>query len=292
MLAQILRAGAIALKRMHVPLFLSRYSNHLYTVHHHLLFLAVRELDKETWRGLHDRLADSKAIEEVLPRSWIPHFTTPQKFLQRIPHRWLARLLLLLTRLLTARLYLAADATGFSLRAASTHYIHRLGQTIEQRDVLKSLDLVDVPTGLIVATRALPGHRHEAPHLVPLLRTVPLVVPELYADKGFDSEAIHRYLRSRGTSGYIPTRGTEAPVVRYPLRRRAWAYRQEHPKEWDRHYHRRPFVESTYHAVKSRVGERVAGNTPRRQERYHWAKVWAYDLRRFAEGGRNAAPSP
>lgn len=245
----------------------------------------MRELEKESWRGFHDRLIDSKAIEEVLHCSRIPRFTTPQKFLQRIPYRWLARLLLLLTRLLTSRLYLAADATGFSLRAASIHYIHRLGQTIEQRDVLKSLDLVDVPTGLIVATRVLPGHRHEAPHLVPLLRTVPLEVYELYPNKGFDSEAIHRYLRSRGISGYIPTRGKEAPVTRYPLRRRVWAYRQAHPRAWDRHHPRRPFVESTYHAVKSRVGERVAGTTPRQQELYHWAKVWAYDLRQFAEGG-------
>ena len=39
------------MRRRHAPLFRSRYSNHRYTVHHHLLFLAVRELEKETWRG-------------------------------------------------------------------------------------------------------------------------------------------------------------------------------------------------------------------------------------------------
>jgi len=272
---------------MRVPLYLSKFSNHLYSVPTHLLFLAVRELEKETWRGLHDRLDDSKAIDEVLHLETIPHFTTPQKFLQRIPHRWLARLLHLLTSLLTSRLYLAADASGFSLRSASVHYLERLGEHTAVRQVLKSLDLVDVRTGLIVATRALPGHRHEAPHLVPLLRQVPFDVRELYADKGFDSEAIHTYLQCRGTDGYIPTRGTDRPMTFY--RRRVWIYQRTRPKEWDRHYHRRPFVESTYHAIKTRFGERIEGRTRRYQERYHWAKVWAYDLRVFARRSEAAA---
>lgn len=273
---------------MRVPLYLSKFSNHLYTVHGHLLCLAARELEKETWRGLHDRLADSKAVDEVLHLPKIPHFTTPQKFLQRIPHRWLARLLFLLTALLTSRLYLAADASGFPLRSASTHYLLRIGQPTEVRDVLKSLDLVDVRTGLIVATRSLPGHRHEAPHLVPLLQRVPFEVPELYADKGFDSEAIHVYLRERGTEGYIPTRGLQRPQT--ILRRRIWLYQRRWPRAWDRHYHRRPFVESTYHALKTRFGDRIAGRDLPRQERYHWAKVWAYDLRVFSRRSLGAIP--
>ncbi len=158
-LSTLFRAGAVALGRMHVPLFLSQFSKHDFTVHQHLLLCSVRELEKETWRGLVGRIEHSKAVDALLGLPRTPHFTKPQKFLQRIPKAWFALLMKRLAGLLTSRLYVAADATGFRLRSASTHYLKRVGQEIEVRDFLKSVDFVDVPTGLIVATRSLPGER-------------------------------------------------------------------------------------------------------------------------------------
>jgi hypothetical protein len=279
-LSIILRAGAVALRRMRVPLYQSKYSRRDFTIHQHLLVCAVRELEGKTWRGLVERLEDSKAVEAYLGLPRTPHFTTPHKFLQRIPRAWFALLLRRLVGLLTSRLSLAADATCFRLRAASSHYLHRLGQGVEVRDFLKSVDLVDVPTGLIVATRSLPGQRHEAPHLIPLVASLDLPVEEVYGDKAFDSEAIHRSLRGLGASGYIDVRGE--PSQPHSLRGRVWAFKERRPDLWRRKYGRRAFVESTYHAEKAAVGEVLPGRTWDMQDRYHLLKDWSYDLLVYA----------
>ena len=47
--------------------------------------LGIKELEKETYRGLVDRLEDSKAVDEHLGLPRTTHFTTPHKFLQRTP---------------------------------------------------------------------------------------------------------------------------------------------------------------------------------------------------------------
>jgi hypothetical protein len=283
-IAITLKAGAVALKRMRVPLFLSKYSKKDFTVHQHLLLCAVRELEKKTWRGLRDRIEDSKAVDEYLGLKRTPHFTTPQKFLQRIPRHWFSMLMQRLVSLLTSTLFLAADATGFRLRSASSHYLRRLGQDVEVKDFLKSVDLVDVPTGLIVATRSLPGHRHEAPHLIPMLQTLRMPVKEVYGDKAFDSERIHRFLWESGAAGYIDVRGE--PRRRYSFRRRVWGYKQAHPRIWKRKYGKRPFVESTYHAEKAVVGEVLPGRTWEMQDRYHLLKTLSYDLLVYARRER------
>lgn len=129
-LSPILRAGTTALKRMHVPLFLSKYSRKDFTVHQHLLLCAVRELEKGTWRGLVDRIEDGKAVDEHLGLKRTPHFTTPQKFLQRIPKAWFRLLLKRMVDLLVSEYRVSADATCFRLRSASTHYLQRLGEAI------------------------------------------------------------------------------------------------------------------------------------------------------------------
>ena len=175
-LATILRSGALALRRMRVPIFLSKYSKKDFTVHQHILLCAVRELEKKMWRDLRERIEDSKAV-----------------------------------------------------------------------------DLVDVPTGLIVATRSLSGTGHEAPHLVPMLQTLNMSVKEVYGDKSFDSESTHRFLWERGAAGYIDVKGE--PRYTYSFRRRFWAFKQEHPRIWRRKYGRRPFIESTCHAEKAVMGE-------------------------------------
>lgn len=84
-LSTLFRCGTTALKRMNVPRYSSKYSRKVFTVHQHLLVHFVRELEKRTYRGLIYRLEDSKAVDDLLGLKRIPHFTTPQKLLKRVP---------------------------------------------------------------------------------------------------------------------------------------------------------------------------------------------------------------
>ncbi|MFQ6061510.1 MAG: hypothetical protein ACE5KV_09530 [Thermoplasmata archaeon] len=84
-LSTLFRCGTTPLKRMSVPRYLSEYSKKDFRVHQHLLIIAVKELEKETYRGLIDRLEDSKVVDDFLNLKRIPHYTTPEKILKRVP---------------------------------------------------------------------------------------------------------------------------------------------------------------------------------------------------------------
>jgi hypothetical protein len=57
----------------------------------------------------------------------VPHFTTLQKFFERIPNRWLETLLYRVIHHYKSIKYLAIDATGFSAARASSYFMVRMG---------------------------------------------------------------------------------------------------------------------------------------------------------------------
>ena len=261
---------------MRVPPYLSKYSKKDFTVHQHLLLCAVRELEKKTWRGLRDRIEDSKAAEEHLGLKRIPHFTTPQKFLQRVPKAWFRLMMKRMAELLVTEYSVVGDGTCYRLRSASTHYLHRLGERIEVRDVRKSVDLLEVTTGLFVASKGMAGTRHEAPHLVPLVRSLPGTI-EFTGDKAFDGETIRRALRELGVESYIDVKGGRLSP-QSGLRLKTARLKEEHPDLWREKYKRpRALVESSYHALKAVTGEKLPGKGWMR-DRYRALKYFAYDL--------------
>lgn len=276
----LLRAGLLALRRMHVPKYRTKFSKRTYTQHQHLLVLALKELKKTSYRGLIDELADSKAVDRHLKLARIPHFTTPQKFLARTQPKWLNLLLKRLVQLITGTIYAALDATCWRLRAASTHYLKRLGQQIEVRDTWKSSDLFDVPTGLFVTTRGKAGHRMEGGDLLPLVDDAGSVV-EVYADGAYDENQTWRGLKQRHITGYINLQGGHNAPSHEP-RLTPWKRRQADPEEWHDHYRHRTRIEGAYHAMKTLLGDHLPGQRRWMKERYRLAKYWAYDLQRVA----------
>ncbi|MFQ6061509.1 MAG: hypothetical protein ACE5KV_09525 [Thermoplasmata archaeon] len=53
------------------------------------------------------------------------------------------------------------DAACYPLRGASTHYLKRLGEEVEARDFLKTVDLSQVRIGLFKSSKGVKGWRHE-----------------------------------------------------------------------------------------------------------------------------------
>jgi hypothetical protein len=261
---------------MGVPLYRSKFSKRTFTVHQHLLMHAVKQLEKETYRGLIDRLDDSKAVEALLGLPRMPHYTTPQKFLKRVPKRWLHLLLKRMVDLLASAYYNAVDATCFRLRAASAHYVRRLGEALEVKDYLKAVDLLEVRTGLFVASKGIRGWRHEAPHLVPAVRRLPRTA-EVYGDKAFDGEAIHRQLQELGVEGYIDVKGGANAPAR-GLRLAVATFQEEHPDLWGEKYGLRPRIESAYHALKAVTGDVLPGRTWWMVDRYRAIRYFAFNL--------------
>jgi Transposase DDE domain len=279
----LLRAGLLALRRMGVPRYRTKFSKKTFTQHQQLLALALKELKKTSYRGLRDELADSKAVDRHLHLPKTPHFTTPQKFLKRTQPKWLNLLLKRLAQLVTHELYAALDATCWRERAANTHYLNRTGKRIEVRDTWKSSDLFDVPTGLFVTTRGKAGTRMERHDLLPLVDEAEHVV-EVYADAEYDTHQNWNGLKRRRIRPYINHklgRSTPGQGIRGE-RKAAFLRRQRDPQTWKDHYRHRTRIEGAYHAMKALLGDHLPGHTRWMRERYRLTKYWAYDLQRVA----------
>lgn len=73
LLSNLLGTRAIPLRRMHVPLYLPKFSKKHFTVRQHVLISVVKELERKSYRGLHNILEDYSSIAKILKLKRILH---------------------------------------------------------------------------------------------------------------------------------------------------------------------------------------------------------------------------
>ena len=207
-LTKLVKDGMIVLKRMQVPLYSSKYSKKTYTVHQHLLCLCIKEIQKQSYRDCRDFLEEFDNLQEALGLIKVPHYTTPQKCLQRFPPRWYRFLLRQLTLIVKSRASATIDGTGLMQTTASFSYIKRIGRKIRKRDYFKILIIVDPNDGFILMAWGIHGNRHESPWFIPLFEEVPIFLDDVCSDKGFDSEKNQQYVqKERNACSFVDVRG-------------------------------------------------------------------------------------
>jgi hypothetical protein len=83
------------LRNARIPLFLHRKSNHIFTVWQHivLLLVLIRQYEAKSYRLFVDWLVEAYYLRTFLRLSHIPHFTTLQKFTERISGTLLGKII-------------------------------------------------------------------------------------------------------------------------------------------------------------------------------------------------------
>ena len=120
-LVRIVRRQKRVLRRARYPHRRSKYANHLYSDHQHVILQALRQQFKMPLRDFCDMIEACTLLLEELGLERVPHWTTLHKFSQRADTRRLERLLLGFLQEARLRvLYLAVDSTGFSSTSAIT----------------------------------------------------------------------------------------------------------------------------------------------------------------------------
>jgi hypothetical protein len=121
-------------KRQNIPLYSSRYSRKDFTLWQHIALVALMQRIRKSYREYtYDFLTVANRLLEAIGLSKIPHFTTIEKFMLRVPSMLLERVIrgfILLTR----KQLFAPDSSGFSLHHASIYYALRI-----KKDVLSSM---------------------------------------------------------------------------------------------------------------------------------------------------------
>ena len=124
-------------QRQCIPLFLSKFSRHDYTLWQHIALVMLMQRIRKSYREyVDDYLTTTEKLLRVLGLSKkIPHFTTIEKFLLRVPGTLLERVLGGFVGLTRIRCQVfSPDSSGFSPHHASHYYVLRT-----KKDVLSSM---------------------------------------------------------------------------------------------------------------------------------------------------------
>jgi len=270
---------------MQVPLYSSKFSRKDYTIHQHLIYLCIKEIQQQSYRDCRDFFDEFNQLQQALGLTKVPHYTTPQKCLQRFPPRWYRFLLKQLTLFVKSRASAVLDGTGMMQTTASYSYIKRIGRRIRKRDYFKVIIVVDPIDGFILNAWGVHGNRHESPGFIPLLKDVPIPLDDICSDKGFDSENNQRYVRKeRKARSFIDVRGVPK---RGRYRKQVYRRKQgdsDHWKQWYRQM--RNCIESKNASVKHRFGDFIPGKNIHYRRRYFLIRVFAANLITLQKSGK------
>jgi hypothetical protein len=124
-------------RRQCVPPYSSKYSRKDFTLWQHIALIALMQRVRKSYREyVDDYLTTTERLLDVLGLSKLPHFTTIDKFLLRMPGALLERVLggfIHLTRI-RKQVFFSPDSSGFSPHHASHYYAVRI-----KRDILSSM---------------------------------------------------------------------------------------------------------------------------------------------------------
>ncbi|MDX1372096.1 MAG: hypothetical protein R3321_06480, partial [Nitrososphaeraceae archaeon] len=111
------------LKHCRIPLYLHRKSNHVYTVWQHIVLVTIRQYEGKSYRMFKDWLVEAYYLRLFLRLSKVPHYTTLQKFTDRINITILDRIISSFILFSGNRhIFAGIDATGFKITYASVLY--------------------------------------------------------------------------------------------------------------------------------------------------------------------------
>ena len=102
------------LRNSRIPLFLHRKSNHVFTMWQHLVLLTIRQYEGKSYRMFVEWLIEAYYLRLFLGLSRIPHFTTLQKFTDRISNSLLEKIISSFIVISgTEHIFVGIDSTGF-----------------------------------------------------------------------------------------------------------------------------------------------------------------------------------
>ena len=267
------------LRNARIPIFLHRKSNHIFTVWQHMVLLVIRQYEGKSYRMFSEWLVEAYYLRTFLQLSHIPHFTTLQKFTERINGTLLQKIIssfIILTKI--GQLFVGIDSSGFKATHASQYYTERVKL---RRKYIKLSLAADVLQQIICAIkiRRAPT-RHDSIDFRPLITKISELVPlsVVTADKAYDSEKNHVLVRDiLHALSVIPARYEHVPI-----RKTHGRYRKQMKRGYSKLlYSQRNKNETIVSVIKRLFGEHITSRLVKTQNRELSFRCIAYNIHRL-----------
>ncbi|MDD4353340.1 MAG: transposase, partial [Candidatus Nanoarchaeia archaeon] len=233
------------------------------TFNQHALFfiLALKEKLNFSYRRI-AKLMKELMIFRNMGIMKVPHFTTLQKFCERLDKRILNLLIKKLAPKITETII--GDGTGFSANSPSFHYLNRLreftGKYVKIKSPINIVLFADLKTKIITNINASHKKTHEITLSKPLLKK--LKCKNFIYDRALDSKEIREKLIQQNITPIIPYRknNKKKKEIDYEL------------------YKKRNNAESIMSSIKRVYGNSIKNKKPDTQTKQAILKALNYNL--------------
>ena len=244
-----------------------------------MVLLVIRQYEGKSYRMFSEWLVEAYYLRTFLQLSHIPHFTTLQKFTERISGTLLEKIIssfIILTKI--GQLFVGIDSSGFKATHASQYYTERVKL---RRKYIKLSLAADVLQQIIctIKIRRAPT-RHDSIDFRPLITKISELVPlsVVTADKAYDSEDNHVLVRDvLHALSVIPARYEHVPI-----RKTHGRYRKQMKRGYSKLlYNQRNKNETIVSVIKRLFGEHITSRLVKTQNRELSFRCIAYNIHRL-----------
>jgi hypothetical protein len=178
------------LRNARMPIFLHVKSNHIFTVWQHMVLLVIRQYEGKSYRLFSEWLVEAYYLRMFLRLSHVPHFTTLQKFTERVNGTMLEKIISSFIIILTniRQIFVGVYSSGFKATHASQYYAERVKLRRKYIKLSLGADLLKQIICTIKIRRA--ATRHDRIDFRPFITRTSEILPlsvVVTADRGYDS---------------------------------------------------------------------------------------------------------
>lgn len=272
-----------------VPEYRHLRSNHVYSYRQKIVLLILREYLGLSYRRTHEIIGGNPAITDVLRMDFFPHYSTLAKFSKTVDPEDLKAIVCSFQMLLDRSGVVALDGTCFSDRRRSAHYERRLKDfgVAQRKPVFTKASIVtDVETKIILAAEVFCGRKHDitfVPEMVRQLQSCRNLLRYIVADKGYDCERIHFFVRKQlGARFLAPCKGNPWTPVQHiggHFRRKMKQFIGPYCSDFTRIYRMRAIVETTNSMIKKVFGSTLRSICSECRRAEAFMRIIAHNIR-------------
>src|ERR1044071_2812617 len=162
----------------------------------------------------------------------------------------------------------AVDSSGFSTGQFMRWFDVKYGEKEDRRVWLKLHLMCGVKTNIVTSVQVRDGYAHDYPFFKGLVaRTAEsgFKMKEISADKGYLGADNMLAALQRGAIPYIPFKTNSVPQSIHTPKSELWTrmyhFYMLNRAEFLQHYHKRSNIETTFHMIKSKFGQRLRSKT-------------------------------